>query len=142
MAVITLPHFAASELVASGLFLRRTDAPLWLMLRATKHGEWGFPKGHSEPGEDLTQTALRECAEETGIALVELIAPPLWATYTVPSGRHKTAVYFPALTATVEVVLSDEHDRFRWCTTAEALALIGHPNLRSLFRTAVKAWPC
>ena len=32
-------------------------------------GLWGFPKGHTEPGETEEQTALREVREETGYTL-------------------------------------------------------------------------
>ena len=30
------------------------------------NGRWSFPKGHSEPGETLFETAIREFLEETG----------------------------------------------------------------------------
>lgn len=33
---------------------------------------WDLPKGHQEPGEDITLTALREVEEETGIPELEL----------------------------------------------------------------------
>jgi 8-oxo-dGTP pyrophosphatase MutT (NUDIX family) len=37
-----------------------------LMVRVSGSGVWTFPKGHMEPGETLTETALREVQEETG----------------------------------------------------------------------------
>lgn len=135
------PPLPASDLVASGLFLRQPAAG-WLLLRATKHGEWGFPKGHQDPGEDLVQTALRECAEEAGIALITIVGRPVFDHYSVPNGKSKTTVYYPAETATVDVHLSSEHDRFRWCSSTEAHDLLAHPQLRTLFQRAVKAWPC
>ncbi len=135
------PPLPISDLVASGLFLRRADAG-WLLLRATKHGEWGFPKGHQDPGEDLVQTALRECAEEAGIALVAIVGAPVFDHYAVPNGKSKTTIYYPAETATVEVHLSAEHDRFRWCSADEVTGLLTHPKLRTLFQRAIKAWPC
>jgi putative (di)nucleoside polyphosphate hydrolase len=41
------------------------------------HGYWQMPQGGIDPGEDVREAALRELAEETGIAahLVEVIAP-------------------------------------------------------------------
>ncbi len=137
-----IPQLPPTDLVASGLFLRRADAPQWLLLRATKHGEWGFPKGHVDPGEDLVQTALRECAEECGIALLEIVGPAVWDSYRVPSGRSKATVYFPAITACASVVLSHEHDRFRWCDEREVAELLSHPTLLALFTRAMKAFPC
>lgn len=37
-------------------------------------GKWDLPKGHGEPGETLSQTALREVSEETGVDGLEIIA--------------------------------------------------------------------
>ena len=137
-----LPVLPPSDLVASGLFLRHAVQPRWLLLRATKHGEWGFPKGHVDPGENLLQTALRECAEEAGIALVEILGPPTWDVYAVPNGKRKTTVYFPAITTTSEVILSTEHNSARWCAADEVAALLNHPGLVQLFRSALREWPC
>jgi 8-oxo-dGTP diphosphatase len=42
-------------------------APKYLVVGPSSGaGEWVLPKGHIEPGEDHTQAALREVAEETG----------------------------------------------------------------------------
>jgi 8-oxo-dGTP pyrophosphatase MutT (NUDIX family) len=137
-----LPLLPPADLVAAGMFLRHTHQPRWLLLQATKHGEWGFPKGHVEPRETLVQAALRECAEESGIALVELLGPPTWDTYVVPNGKRKNTVYFPARTATQEVILSSEHKRARWCAADEVGTLLNHAGLVELFRKALREWPC
>jgi 8-oxo-dGTP pyrophosphatase MutT (NUDIX family) len=134
-----LPQLPPANAVASGFFLRDAATPRWLLLRATKHGEWGFPKGHVDAGEDLIATAMRECAEEAGIGLVEITGPPQWDSYTLPGGRTKISVYYPAQTATSEVTLSHEHDRFRWCEALEVASLISHPTLLTLFRRSLKA---
>ena len=65
--------------IAAGVLLRRQAASgdRWLLLKSTKHGEWGFPKGHQDPGETTLQTALRECVEETGISLLAIDGDPL-----------------------------------------------------------------
>lgn len=137
-----LPILPPVDLVASGLFLRHADQPRWLLLRATKHGEWGFPKGHVDPGENLVQAALRECAEEAGIALVEFLGAPTWDTYEVPNGKRKATVYYPAITTTSAVMLSAEHNSARWCAADEVGAMLNHPGLVQLFRRAVREWPC
>ena len=54
---------AAGGLVSN----RRGDA---LLIR--RNGLWDLPKGHQEPGEDISITALREVEEETGIPNLEL----------------------------------------------------------------------
>ena len=121
--------------VAAGLLLRRRtgQGDRWLLLAASKHGDWGFPKGHQDPGETLWQTALRECVEETGIALVAGDGPAREVVYTLPDGRRKRAVYFPALTASETWELSDEHDDAAWFTADQVMKRLRHGNLRALF---------
>jgi len=125
------------ERVAAGLILRRRLAKhdVWLLLKARKHGEWGFPKGHLDPGETVLQAALRECVEESGIALVEIEDAPTELRYRLPDGGAKRVVYFPASTATSVVRLSDEHSRADWFTAAQVEAHLPHPNLVMVFRT-------
>ena len=38
-------------------------------------GRWTFPKGKTEPGEELSDTAIRESYEEAGLKGLKLIAP-------------------------------------------------------------------
>jgi tRNA nucleotidyltransferase (CCA-adding enzyme) len=121
---------------AAGLLLRRLvdSESRWLLLKASKHGEWGFPKGHQDDGETPLQTAIRECAEECGIGLVAIEGPPLEATYLLPNGRAKRVVYFPALTSETHVQLSDEHLSHAWLSADGILQRLGHANLVLLFR--------
>lgn len=128
------PVLPPSDAVACGFFLRTAGAePRWLLLRSADHGEWGFPKGHQDPGESLLTTALRECAEECGIALLAVDGPPTWLTYRLPSGRIKTTVYFPATTTVEAVELSHEHSDHGWFPATQALKRIGHKSLAQLF---------
>ncbi len=135
----TDPH----ERVAAGLILRRGDdhrghradgpASRWLMLKARKHHEWGFPKGHLDPGETALAAALRECAEETGIGVVAIEAEPLEIHYRMRDGRAKRVIYFPAVTSIARVQLSHEHVTFDWVGANRVQRLLDHENLRALF---------
>ena len=51
-------------------------AGAWLMIR--RNGRWDLPKGHIEPGETPDVCAVREIAEETGVAAC--IVRPLCCT--------------------------------------------------------------
>ena len=41
-------------------------------LLISRNGLWDLPKGHQDPGEDISATALREVQEETGIEQLQL----------------------------------------------------------------------
>jgi 8-oxo-dGTP pyrophosphatase MutT (NUDIX family) len=58
---------AQRETSAGGVVYRReSGAPLFLLIRDS-YTNWGFPKGHVEPGERTEDAALREVQEETGL---------------------------------------------------------------------------
>jgi 8-oxo-dGTP pyrophosphatase MutT (NUDIX family) len=48
--------------------------PLYLLIQDA-YGNWGFPKGHVEPGELAAAAAVREVREETGLGPLEVIGP-------------------------------------------------------------------
>jgi 8-oxo-dGTP pyrophosphatase MutT (NUDIX family) len=39
----------------------------YLLIKSSGDGDWGFPKGHLEPGEKGIDAAIRETYEETGL---------------------------------------------------------------------------
>jgi 8-oxo-dGTP pyrophosphatase MutT (NUDIX family) len=59
---------------AGGVIMRSTnhpEQPLVLLIRDS-YDNWGFPKGHIEPGEPTDHAAVREVAEETGLGGLDL----------------------------------------------------------------------
>ena len=48
-----------------------TDRQRILLGHATRSPRWDIPKGVAEPGESLSAAAVRELAEETGLAVAE-----------------------------------------------------------------------
>jgi 8-oxo-dGTP pyrophosphatase MutT (NUDIX family) len=98
----------AGENVREYLILhRRTD------LGPDYKGEWAWtpPSGLRAPGENVGDVARRELREETGLEL---------AVTPTPAGREEWAVYTAEAPPDAEVVLNEEHDRFRWVSVAEA----------------------
>ena len=62
---------ARQEVSAGGVVFRLNGhQPLFLLIRDS-YANWGFPKGHLEPGESPERAALREVVEETGLGAVE-----------------------------------------------------------------------
>ena len=71
------------EVSSGGVVFRRfADGHKYLLI-LDAHGNWGFPKGHLEPGEDAVAAARREFEEETGLLSYGLIpAPALSDSYS------------------------------------------------------------
>ena len=67
---------AELEVSAGGIVFRRLPdrSALYLLIRDS-YDNWGFPKGHLEDGETPAVAALRETAEETGLADLALHGP-------------------------------------------------------------------
>jgi 8-oxo-dGTP diphosphatase len=112
---------------------------LWLLLQNARRRDWGFPKGHQDPGENFSTTALRECAEECGIGLLALDGPAVDLTYQTPSGKTKLVRYFPARTCQERVTLSSEHCDAAWFSADEILAHCDFANLRDGFSQHLEA---
>ena len=55
---------------------------------------WSFPKGHMEPGERETETALRELLEETGLAATLLSDSRIVLEYPIPPMTVKQVILF------------------------------------------------
>ena len=142
------PGSAADPVTAAGVLVWRRDGgggdPEFLLLRNARHGSWGFPKGHLDPGEDLIAGALRELHEETGLRLGPGELLPGFAdasTYRTPDGVWKRVVQFLAAGPLAEAHVqgfarSDEHDAHAWLAPRPALERLAHQELR---RTLVRA---
>ncbi len=118
---VTDKYLAYGRLTRDGkiLFLRRRPGSFL-------GGRWELPGGTVEPGEPPEETAVREVAEETRLA-VRIIGECGSHSWDDVAGRpiriHAT-VYEIVEDGRGEVVLNpDEHDDFAWYTPAEALAL-------------------
>ena len=116
----------------------KKDADGWkfLMLkRAEKEsypGFWGFLTGGREKDETVPQIAVREMAEETGLA-----PQKLWATEYVFQFYEPTVDKIWILPVIVAVVpaeakmrLSEENSEYRWLTAGEAQKLVFWTNLQ------------
>ena len=79
------------------VFTRESGEVRYVIIRH-RTGHCGFPKGHMEPGETETQTALREIWEEVGLSCTLLEGFRQQDQFPLPKkpGTMKQVVYFLA----------------------------------------------
>ncbi len=100
------------------------------MLILRVYGNWDFPKGEIDPGEDGMTAAIREAEEEA--AITDLRFPwGLEGCATAPYSRGKVATYFLGQTDKEEVELPispelgrPEHHEGRWVDFDSAANLL------------------
>jgi 8-oxo-dGTP pyrophosphatase MutT (NUDIX family) len=111
------------------------DHSEFLLLR-NKRGFWGFPQGHKERGENDIQTLQREVQEETGIVNMEIhqyIGKIQYKYFRADGIRSEKEVkFYFATTPTREIVISNEHEDFKWTNYLDALSLLDHRQLKSI----------
>ncbi len=128
---------ARPDLVACWLYRVGADGELEILLirRAAGRmypGLWQGVTGKLEVGERIVDGALREVAEETGLSRAELetvMETDLvnWFHAADLDALLCEAVFAARVRSGAEVVISDEHDAFRWLSAAEAKTLVVWP---------------
>ncbi len=106
-----------------------------LLMNRVKGGFWCHVAGTVEAGETGWQTIVREFGEETGIKVTELYnGQYLEQFYDAATNSVMVVpvfvVYCPPHQA---VTLNDEHTEYRWCSLAEAKALVSFPGQQALY---------
>ncbi|AZM46825.1 DNA mismatch repair protein MutT [Streptomyces sp. WAC 06738] len=118
------PTHPTPPIRAAGCVLWRTapDVPGGVeiaLVHRPKYDDWSHPKGKLKNGEEPLAAAVREVAEETGMAC-EPGAPLPTTRYRVADGRPKEVRYWAARAAAGTFVPSHEVDRVVWLPPAAA----------------------
>jgi 8-oxo-dGTP diphosphatase len=94
-------------------------------------GQWDFPGGCLDPGEDVTQTVMREAQEEAGLTLKH---PTLiyGKSDTRPWGVGAWVFFLERVTGHPVIKLSPEHTEYQWLTPQALLAQHSYPLHREL----------
>lgn len=103
-------------------------------------GQWEFPGGKVEPGEDPMAALHREIAEELGVVLElgeELVADGGGAWPLTESLEMRT---WWAVLASGEIASSTDHDQLRWVTAADLSALEWLPGDRAIVDQLRTRW--
>ena len=108
------------QLAVSGAIFR--DGKVLLVRRARSPGKgfYSLPGGRVEFGESLHTALHREVDEETGLR-IEILGLAGWREVlpTPAGGGHYLIMSFAARWASLEPVLNDEHDDFKWLKPEE-----------------------
>jgi 8-oxo-dGTP diphosphatase len=132
------------EIVAAGgIVLERKNTNVRVVLiHRPKYGDWSFPKGKAEPGESVTETALREVKEETGLdcRIVHELGAVRYRYKTGKGGfRPKVVHYFlmQPVGGRLEAP-GKEADAAEWCDAAEASRKLTYERDRALLQEALR----
>jgi 8-oxo-dGTP diphosphatase len=103
-----------------------------LVIYRGDRADTSLPKGKVDPGESLPQTAVREIAEETGLAIV-LGAPLGTVDYQLPNGRDKVVYYWAAEVSDEAIAASTfvgnaEVASLAWVSMKKARATLSYPH--------------
>lgn len=129
---------AQPVLAAGVVVLRRDEAgtPEVLIVHRPYRADWSLPKGKLDPGEYIVATAVRECAEETGINA--RLASPLPSQQYIALGRPKLVHYWAARIAGDDGFSPDEEiDEIRWLPIVAAKEMLTYPHDAALVDAAL-----
>jgi len=65
-----------------------------LLVQHSSGRHWDHPKGHSNPGETPSETAIREIREEGDVDVTLINGFQIRETWNLPDGRRKEVVYY------------------------------------------------
>jgi 8-oxo-dGTP diphosphatase len=125
---------------AGGVVYRLTpDGPEVALAHRRSPALWALPKGTPAVGETLEETALRETAEETGLAVeIETAIGPISYVFTRGSTRYFKTVHFFLMRPVGGDLAEHDHefDEVLWVPLPEALRLMNYPTERSVVEEA------
>jgi len=125
---------------AGAILYRDTRGRREYLLLKSRPGDWEFPKGGVENGEELQQTAIREVKEEAGITdfrLVDGFREEYDYVFEANGDRiHKTVHLFVAKSFEASAELSHEHRDHQWRDYQQALNTITQDGPRDILRDA------
>lgn len=123
------------------VFRRRSGNIEYLLIKNKKGGNWGFPKGHIEQGEQEHDTAIREVREETGLVITPLDGFRAISEYHPRGKIYKEVVFFIAEMPEdgCITVQQSEVDRFIWADYSLAMRTFRFNNDRNIL-TMAKNW--
>jgi bis(5'-nucleosidyl)-tetraphosphatase len=127
-----------------GIIPLKKEDGIWkvLIILHRKGNHWGFPKGHSNPGETPMESAARELKEETGLEVDHfLLEIPFVEKYQFRKKDqlvNKTVLFFPALVAGDIQLQAEEIREAKWVNLADASDLLSFKEAQHICEQLIK----
>jgi ADP-ribose pyrophosphatase YjhB (NUDIX family) len=128
---------AITSMVPSVNVLVTNDAGDVLLIRRSDNDNWALPGGAIELGESLTQAAIREVEEESGIhcevtGLVGIYTDPRHVIYWTSNGeaRQEFSIVLTGSATSGELATSSESREVRWVPRSDLADSTMHRSMR------------
>lgn len=132
---------AANSLVPSVNVVVLDERDRFLLIRRADNDNWALPGGAMDLGESITEAAVRETREETGVecevtGLVGIYTDPDHVILYTSDGevRQECSVVFRARAIRGEPRQSDESREVRWIASPDVDDYPMHPSMRRRIR--------
>lgn len=118
--------------VAAGAILWRKekDSLKVLLIHRGRYDDWSWPKGKLDKGEGISEAAVREIKEETGLKIA--LGPKLFESkYALANGSKKVVHYWSAKVTdsalkNQKFTPDEEVSSFKWVSVSEARKLLSY----------------
>ena len=122
------------------VYKRVNNKKFYLVIRSL-NGDFGFPKGHTEPGESEIETAIRELKEETGIEvkIIEGFRRQIeYELRNIPNTIKQSVYFLGECTSDKIICQESEVSEARFISYEDAIKILTFEETKSILIDAEK----